>query len=274
MPGGFQSDFSLANAQNISFSYTNPQFPDGGPGISPSATANTKGAWSQLISSAASDIYMLRIIAEYQGNGSSGNDGYALLDIGVGASGSEVVLIPNIIMGNDQPSGNGMGFLDLLIPISIPAGTRISARCQVNAASSISTISIGVWSFDSSFGEEAPTGYDAIGVSPSSSSGTVLSTTGQPGPFIQLVASAARDYCGLFVISDTNGNGNFSGESVDIAVGASGSEQLVLPASWGDFGTVYVHYYPIQIPAGERIAVRGTTQFGQTIDVIVYGAYL
>lgn len=84
--------------------------------------AGLKGDWVELISStpfAVSEI-ILRIVDWYNINAST------LIDIGIGASGQEQVVVPDIAMHASQNNSTPQAYR---LPISIPAGARISGRC-------------------------------------------------------------------------------------------------------------------------------------------------
>jgi hypothetical protein len=103
--------------------------PAGGISIDPGGSANTEGSWTQITASTTSAISALII-----GIGGQGNDARAsydwLLDIGIGAGGSEVVLIPDLALSSSN--GHNMVVPQSIgpIPCSIPAGTRLSVRAQ------------------------------------------------------------------------------------------------------------------------------------------------
>jgi len=92
--------------------------------------ANTKGSWVELIASTANKTVYLIVWARR----SAGTPG--LIDIGIGAAASEVVLIPNI---SPESAGDGFVFEG---PIRIAAGTRIAARYQNSTASDTGAIAI------------------------------------------------------------------------------------------------------------------------------------
>ena len=77
-----------------------------------------------------------------------------LVDIAIGAASSEVVIIPNLLAGNQAGSSttSGMGSY-YYFPIVIPKGVRISATCQSDTAADTVFVSVhlvqhaepGVW---------------------------------------------------------------------------------------------------------------------------------
>ncbi|HSF94781.1 MAG TPA: hypothetical protein VLA52_07120 [Thermohalobaculum sp.] len=103
----------------------------GGTAIDPGGTANTKGSWVQLSGALPRPINHLVLSV---GNGAVGrvNPVHWLLDIGVGAAASEVLVIPNIFLTSshleDLPIGSGLAF-----DCYIPAGSRLAARAQCSS---------------------------------------------------------------------------------------------------------------------------------------------
>src|SRR5437868_2407460 len=132
MSGGWAQGLGYAGAGTYGADRTQ-QF--GGTIVSQSATANTKGAW-QLIGTVSQDCTALLLKLSYLN--ANGSDTGVSMDVGIGPSGSQVVLIPDINMG--QPSVVG-GLTNLvtfqhIIPIQLPQGTSIWARAAVDIASS------------------------------------------------------------------------------------------------------------------------------------------
>jgi hypothetical protein len=91
----------------------------------PGTTAGTASAWTELTSSLARDIAALYLAGNCAGD-TSRTAGRLTVDIGVGASGSEVVLF------TFQTTNNSNNQADTFGPIAcaIPAGTRIAYRVK------------------------------------------------------------------------------------------------------------------------------------------------
>lgn len=100
----------------------------GGTSVDPGGSANTKGAWSQLTAATPFDIQWLVVCITNQNNSATTTAIFAI-DIGIGAGGSEVVVIPDLFTvvdsGIDTPEPQYYSF-----PVSIPAGSRVAARAQ------------------------------------------------------------------------------------------------------------------------------------------------
>lgn len=96
------------------------------------ATAHTKGAWAQITASTARDAlgFTLVIINDASSTASSQH----LVDIAVGAAGSEVVILSNMQAFFQGFQGGETVVGPIWTPI--PAGSRIAARaqCSVTAA--------------------------------------------------------------------------------------------------------------------------------------------
>jgi hypothetical protein len=228
-----------------------------------SASAHTKGAWSQLISSTNSDASAIWLFVN---NATSATDTAALLDVGTGASGSETSVISNIAIGSANQ-------WRVLLPLKIPSGTRIAARVQSVVSSRVA--SIGVQPINVGDYATAPTSLDVIGSDTATSKGTSFS--GASGTWVQGIASTSQAYRGVaLIVSGHDANfGNQSGVLFTVGVGASGSEV--------EFGDMYLglinnetistelgtgtQLFGRSIPAGSRLAVKHTI----TADPSKYG---
>lgn len=128
-------------------------------------TAHTMGAWTELVASTAIDADLLRL--RFGGHYSGGAASPALMDIGVGAAGSEVVILPTIDVGGSDVHHH------LLFPVAVPAGSRIAARAQglrtaVNIATTVALFGeMPMWG-----GQATSKAWTAYGVSAAASGGT------------------------------------------------------------------------------------------------------
>lgn len=102
-----------------------------GVALDPGATANTKGAWTQITASTNCPHSELFIVFGYYPalpNGVIADSGF-LMDVAVGASGSETVILSNHPVWL-QSYGGFVNNTHFRIPVDLPSGTRIAARCQ------------------------------------------------------------------------------------------------------------------------------------------------
>lgn len=252
---------------------------------------NAKGAWAALITSTsfdASGIY-LTISTGFQ-------DTRYLIDIGIGPSTSEVVVVSNLLVG----VATGI-CLPVFIPISIPAGSRISARCQDNFGASTAYISANIVAG----GWINPPPFNSVtdyGTNTSTSGGTTVdagATANTKGSYAQLTASTTYAHKGLMVAAmrptpATAMAADYT-QLADVAIGASGSEQIIFPnlrfiasiqtggasgsplafTGRGQLNPAFTPWIPCDIPAGSRIAVRqqstSTNATDRTCAYAVYG---
>lgn len=264
MPGGFPLGLEVCNptdngtvtASSVGTTIT-------------SGAANTKGSWTQLTASLPFDCCWVLI------EGVAGNT-RTIYDIGVGAPGSEKVIVSNLYAGTtSQP--NTWAF-----PLSIPSGTPVSARSQALNATVTSTIRFT--GFDGSITSlEGIAGADGLGITTSNTTSTTLTANASANTkatsYTTIVASTARDYLGLVVNlqpSQTTASLNYL---VDIAIGAASSEINIIPNCFLSNNTATAamkkHFIiPIPIPSGTRISGRCQCSTGSdSVLVDLLGLY-
>jgi hypothetical protein len=227
----------------------------------------SKGSWTQLIASTAKDAYGLLIFME-NANLSADTAGFRLLvDIGTGASGSETVLIANLLFGDCTYAYHEK----YLCFVRIPAGTRISVRSRGNAGlDKTGYIQILLLENPVSSNEFPPgrvfpfavgSRIETLGADESNIRGTAVQsgTANTKGSYAAFSTSTSRRTLWLIfaALNGTGGNWLF-----DIAVGAAGSEVVIIPNIWACVGgvtnsvEVQVYQFPVNIPAGSRLSVR------------------
>lgn len=100
----------------------------GGVSIDPGGSANTKGSWVQISASVDLDIAWLCLAVMNQVNGVRTNATW-LVDIGIGGAGSEKVMVPDILL-SVHSAGDLVNPCVVMVPVSIPTGSRLVARAQ------------------------------------------------------------------------------------------------------------------------------------------------
>lgn len=179
-----------------------------------SGAANAKGSWVQVVSSMPEAATAVNL--NISGIGSSNANTAGVVDIGIGPSGSEVVVASNIAVGMAL-------IIEFVVPLAIPAGSRVALRHQNAANARASTIRSqfmrnGPISFP-------PSSVDVIGVTSATSRGTALATSG----WTTIVASTSQAYQAVVPVFSAGGTTSITattGSSL-IAYGASGSEVQV-----------------------------------------------
>lgn len=247
------------------------------PLTSTSGGAHVKGSWLELIASTSFDYANLILNMR-----SSTTNRTTIFDVAVGSIGNEEIVIEDfypVLYG-----ANRMG-VSLDLPVHIPEGSRISVRNQSNASATV----VGVWGHgvSGSFASPEPVSkFVSYGVDLAATKGTVIdpgAVDDTKGIYSELTSSTSDDIKGMFIAIGDNIN-QFAGNNswlLDVAIGANSSEEIII-------ANIHVHqspdenmmpsiqFFPINIPAGTRIAVRAQSTTNDAtdrlIDVAVMGA--
>ena len=240
--------FQYASPTVVNYAQTN---------ITANSSAHTKGNWTQLISSSASNSSFIFIIANSIGSPTVNTA--TLLDIGTGASGSETAIISNVAVGG---ATNFTGAIPNVfgIPLQIASGTRISARIQ-SVVTGGKTANIAVSLMDLGNYNTAPTSVDVIGADTANSKG--ISFSGASGSWNEAIASTARDYRAVCCVLSSH-DSDTAGITIswDVGIGASGNETVfgggraVIGSNEVASTATPYNLFGRVIPAGSRLAVR------------------
>lgn len=221
------------------------------------ASAHTKGAWGELVAStpAAADVVRLVVWS----GGSSGAVNSILFDLGIGAAGSETVLVANIA---SMSYNSSFGANVIEIPVRIASGSRLSMRWQSGRASA-GGLWVGVWLGVYADGGQSASSVDTIGANTAATTGVALGSTNNT--FVQVTAATAQRYRAIVVCPTSNDSTMAASQATfDLGVGPSGSEKVYetgvvyenntseRPGMWAG-GSTCVH---VDVPAGTRLAVR------------------
>lgn len=238
--------------------------------LTASASTNTKGSYTELITTTSFDANGLFITLR-RGN----LNGDALIDIAIGGSGSEQVVIPNLGFAC-QVLRYGTSFF---IPFYIPAGSRISARMQATTGSA--TVGIQVVPIAGTLinqpGFSRATNY---GANTADSGGTQVDpggTINTKGSYAQITAATTAPirYLVVAVTNQNNATTTTAAWLFDIAIGGSGSEVVIVPDlmevidSNLDTLTPCHYCFPVNIPVGSRIAIRAQCSINDATDRLI-----
>jgi hypothetical protein len=227
--------------------------------VTASATTNAVGSWIQLFTATSFPVDILRLFLGQTGLATSASNTQTLVDIGIGASGSEVAIVNSVTIGGNLP------FASLQIPIAIEANTRISVRTRSAVASKACTM--GMFIYGGGTGLES--GYKATtyGAVTASSRGTVLTAptaTNTEAAWTQITASTTA-FMRWLVVGLGMPNTTLVTASdglLDIGVGAAGSEVAAITdipyrtTATEDINTAYPLTFPVTIPSGSRLVAR------------------
>lgn len=289
MAGGWPTGLIAANASDmgtVTSGSTGTLVPGG-------STQYAKGAWTQIITSTPHDMTCLLVSVNTLLAWGTGIG----FDLAVGPSGSEVAFISNVVLtGGTYGTG-----ASVMLTTSIPAGTRISAR-MASIAGGDNGINLQIIGFDSGYLGASVSAYDTYGWAGTvtAPAGVLIDASGgaadAKSAYAQITASTAHDLSGFILGFDTQnylptpGGGASDNQTilVDVAVGASGSENVIVPnlsiaKVYNDDGTnqvasllpQFTPLIPLPIPAGSRIAARAQSSAPSSPDslfgVSLYG---
>jgi len=242
-------------------------------------TANTKTGYTQLVASTSFDIHYLVVEIDFI-NSSAVSLLDVSVDIAIGAASSEVVIIADLLATLNR---NQQACFQL--PVFIPAGSRVSARAQSDQINE--AIGVGIKGF--SRNSLTSPGYGRVttyGFNSSDTGGVSIdagATLNTKGAYSQIIASTTYDIKGLVMAPSLGGNRSSSDTAVflyDIAVGAGGSEAVIVPdipysSDSDEKPTANLCFFPVEIPAGSRVAVRSQSSTNDATDritdVVIYG---
>ena len=246
-------------------------------GLNAGSPAHTKGVWSQLIASTPWDSSWMMVEA---GEGDTEGN---LIDIGIGADGFEQVIIPNILAARGAFFRQNMHYT--YWPISIPVGTRISARNQSTASGGGVEVSVILSSGGFPFMPKLGRVVD-YGTAAGDSGGTAVDPGGvahTKGAWSEVIASTTNNIYWLVVVIANAKNTPMTNARwlIDVGIGAGGSEKIVVPdlvvKGRSEADTLYPNAwcFPLQIPKPTRLAVRAqcdiTDATDRLFDVALYG---
>lgn len=237
--------------------------------------AHTKGAWVEVVASTPFAGCGLFVgVSDVAGQTSR-----YLVDIGIGAAGSEEVLIANlaITMVLYKPT-----WIAALLPIAVPKGSRLSVRHQLSRSTSSS---LGNWRIALVPSNPLlPTGFQRAYTAGADTANTELTPVLQSygaDVWYEFIASTpfrVRAYCIMSTGSDNSNNGC----NIKIGIGASGAEKTIGPivdsTSFGGAtragGPSLTSAIPCDIPVGTRISVcvKGSSAtYTHMIGLLLFG---
>lgn len=254
-----------------------------GTTITAGGSANTKGAYSagELIASTNEDTYGVTI--RVGGLAAQTTSTKYLLDIGMGASGSEVDLIPNINCDGASAIASSRTCKVYYFPIFIPRGRRVAARAAAVTASDTASVSIYLHQNAAGWGMEVPTLWESLGVGATSGGTSVASGSGAFGSWTTILDPITKNYkwwhIGMDGLADTSwtamtylwelGFGDTSAAVTSIGTwqfGTDASEEMGGPWPYGPV------YFPVIADTVNGVFARAAAGGTEARGIIVYAA--
>ncbi len=259
--------------------------------VTADSTANTKGAWAEIISETDYDFDIFYIAVHHQDTRVSATDTSMLLDIGYDASGgtSYSVVLSNLLAGYANVGNDGEYSRNFSCPVYIPRGSAIAARCQ--SVISSDTVLVGASIYGGTPPLQPLQNHGLVvtyGVTESSASaGTTLpenSPAHTESAWQEITAATTHPHRGLAIgVQGANTSLNIARFVFDVATGASSSEVMLLE-NFAWFSSRSDERVAIRgpgigwlvttpIPEGTRLAVRAQASSTVTdnLEVALYG---
>ncbi len=252
-----------------------------GTTITASGSTNTKGNWTQLVASLGFDAQL--IIINAANSAVAATDTSTLLDIGIGASSSESVLIPDLLVGWTPVTDAAGSPRHYIFPLYVPSGSRISARC----ASARVSNTVAVWitaygglrrSEDWWCGEQVL----AYGINSGVSQGTNITpgVSGAEGSWTS-VGTTSQDHSMIVPgvgMNDTNAAANI-GVTFDFGIDTTSTylfrENYRASYDASERISQFGIWWPVNVPvaSGSVLAARASMAGGaaDTLDLAFYG---
>lgn len=257
-----------------------PTDSQGGMAVNAGSTANTKGTWSQVFSSIPFAACGFSIVWEYNYNATQLSQFF--VDIGIGASGSEVVLLPDLYFLGVIQSLIRCQRRTPFIPLSIPAGARIALRAQALVGNDLLVGNMMLHA--AAFGTPPPFRRAASYGAGANSGGVVVtnSSANVAGSWFEVTSSTTSPHKALMVAMGMVPAVSSNDCCFDIGIGASGSEQVLIPGipntantNLGFTGSnLYSELFLVNVPAGSRLSARTTaagTGGDSQANILIYG---
>jgi hypothetical protein len=238
--------------------------------LTAAGSAHAKGAWAELFASTPEDTRGMFVATS-----SWSDDGKHLVDVGVGAAGSEVVAVADMVCSACENVGFvaiGVNGLNFYLPVGIASGSRVAARTQCSVASR-QIYRMKLQLVGGTLGGSAYS-YGAAG---GSSSGVTIDpggTANVKGSYSEIAAatSAAHDWVAVSVSGRANLSPQAAGFSPDIAAGAGGAEVPIMEHLAHRFHLFSAALcpncfcVPIDIASGTRLSARGACSITDASD--------
>lgn len=253
-----------------------------GTALTAPGSTNTKSAWVELTPSTPVNAWAFVLHIGFRlavGTGLADT----LVDIGIGGSGAETVLLANVPA---SLTGVRTGIVQVLVPLEIAAGTRLSARLQ-SSDTDANVIGVSIHLLEKS-SRSGATAAQTYGANTTDSGGVPVDpggTADTKGAWSEVTASTTADINWLIICI---GNQNLASRSTsanwafDVGIGAAGFETVVIPdllmgaSSTSD--APYARSFAIPVPtisSGTRIAVRAQCSTdispSRLFDVVLIG---
>lgn len=235
-------------------------------------TPHTAGTWVEVDPSLSVDANGIYLYVNTSFS-VAGTDTSTLIELGTGASGSEVAWAT-------FGAGYAPGARVYFVPGYLAAGTRVAVRVR-SAVASKSVAMLCQFLAEKPANPGAPVTYQADAATSRGLTITAPGSLNTKGAWTQLVGSTAAAFTSLLVAPQAAAGTvmSASGVLIDIGIGGAGSETVLIPDIHllGSTSEAYLIFSPltygVDVPAGSRLSARyARATTGNAVDLIVVAA--
>lgn len=255
-----------------------------------SGTAHTKGSWAELVAATSNEWSAFTLLI--QPTMTNATNTATLLDIGLGGSGSERVVVADLPVGYlNTLTGAPSTAYPRMVPLRVPAGERVAVRCQSAVTSKTVTLAVVGHYGRGLDADPSPAFATTYGTVSATSLGVTVpghvSSANSYGAWTEIVSATTAPIHSLLVGVQGNGTATMQGRSWDLMLGLGASSSEVEFGHHFNFGgntnegLSYLRDLGIarpitglNIPTGTRIAAAlacDATSTPRDLDVSVVG---
>jgi hypothetical protein len=221
--------------------------------------SNVTGSWVEVIANIGTTEAHFVVIDLFGTTQGAGAAATALLDVGIGAAAAETAVVSSVSCGQIT---NTVGLWSIVLPVRIPAGSRLAVRITA-ATASPPTATVRVSVFGRSVETPhllSPPNLVAVGANTAASKGV---DTGAANAWVELTSATTQPFQGIIMSAGGIDASMGAGSRVtDLGIGPSGAEVVLTNCIAVTAATETVgmtgSFLPVEqaIPVGVRLAVR------------------
>jgi hypothetical protein len=248
-----------------------------GVAVTSGGSINTKGSYSEISSAIpfATSGILINIVPGVATDW--------LFDISIGAAGSEKIVVGNLLLTTSRP---GECITSYFFPIRLPEGVRLAIRCQARQATQSAGVVVTLIGVSNILSEPLSrcTTYGAVTADSGGIQVDPGGTVDTKGSYSEIVSSTSNPIRQIIIVLGDQNNATMTTcfFHLDIAIGAASSEKILIPDLFFGAGTTTDGHvpavfgpFPVEIPAGTRIAARARCSINDAtdrlFDIAIYG---
>ncbi len=245
-----------------------------GSNVTSGATAHTLGTKVELFAATDFETAWIEIILHT--NFLAATNTNSLMNIYVGASTAEQLLIPNLLSGYAGDSLTSDYGVHYAFPLKIPAGSRITADCQSVRVSTVERIQMAL--FGDNGGAWTGTRVECLGAATGTSQGTAVTAGTTAEGTLTSIGTSTYEYGYVYPGMGGNGSTTVNKDNFELDIGLSGAAipglvDFMFTSSTSErINSKSVGRF-CHIPAGTALYARLQGANATAQDVCIYGVF-